>query len=80
MLLFWLTPIIYDIRTVSDSLRTVLYMNPLSYFIIAYQDVLYRNTFLSLDQLMVLLILTFLSLALGYSLFLMCKVRFAEEV
>jgi hypothetical protein len=29
---------------------------------------------------MVLLILTFLSLALGYSLFLMCKVRFAEEV
>ena len=80
MLLFWLTPIIYDIRTVSDSLRTVLYMNPLSYFVLAYQDVLYRNTFLSLDQLMVLLILTFLSLALGYWLFLMCKVRFAEEV
>ena len=80
MLLFWLTPIIYDIRTVSDSLKTVLYMNPLSYFILAYQDVLYRNVFLSLDQLIVLLILTFLSLLLGYSLFLSCKVRFAEEV
>ena len=80
MLLFWLTPIIYDIRTVSDSLRTVLYMNPLSYFILAYQDVLYRNAFLSLDRLMVLLILTFVSLGLGYSLFLICKVRFAEEV
>jgi len=80
MLLFWLTPIIYDIRTVSDSLKTVLYMNPLSYFILAYQDVLYRNVFLSLDRLIVLLILTFLSLVLGYSLFLICKVRFAEEV
>jgi len=80
MLLFWLTPIIYDIRTVSDSLKTVLYMNPLSYFILAYQDVLYRNVFLSLDRLIVLLILTFLSLFLGYSLFLICKVRFAEEV
>ena len=80
MLLFWLTPIIYDIRTVSDSLKTVLYMNPLSYFILAYQDVLYRNVFLSLDRLIVLLILTFLSLGLGYSLFLICKVRFAEEV
>jgi ABC-type polysaccharide/polyol phosphate export permease len=55
-------------------------MNPLSYFILAYQDVLYRNAFLSLDRLMVLLILTFVSLVLGYSLFLICKVRFAEEV
>jgi ABC-2 type transport system permease protein len=80
MLLFWLTPIIYDIQTVSDTLKTVLYMNPLSYFILAYQDVLYRNVFLSLDRLTVLLILTFLSLVLGYSLFLFCKVRFAEEV
>jgi lipopolysaccharide transport system permease protein len=80
MLIFWLTPIIYDIHTVPDSLRTVLYMNPLSYFIMAYQDVLYRNVFLAFDRLMVLLILTFLSLVLGYSLFLICKVRFAEEV
>jgi ABC-type polysaccharide/polyol phosphate export permease len=80
MLLFWLTPIIYDIQTVPDSLRTVLYMNPVSYFILAYQDVLYRNAFISLDQLMVLLVLTFLSLVLGYSLILNCKVRFAEEV
>src|SRR4030095_14052881 len=80
MLLFWLTPIIYDIQTVSDSLKTVLYMNPLSYFILAYQDVLYRNAFLSLDRLMVLFLLTFLSLVLGYSLFVFCKVRFAEEV
>ena len=28
-------------------------MNPLSYFILAYQDVLYRNVFLSLDRLIV---------------------------
>jgi lipopolysaccharide transport system permease protein len=80
MLLFWLTPIIYDIQTVSTSLKTVLYMNPVSYFILAYQDVLYRNVFLSVDRLIVLLMLTFLSLVLGYSLFLFCKVRFAEEV
>jgi lipopolysaccharide transport system permease protein len=80
MLLFWLTPIVYDIQTVSSSLRTILYMNPISYFILAYQEALYHNTFLSLDRLVVLLILTFLSLVLGYSLFLICKVRFAEEV
>jgi ABC-type polysaccharide/polyol phosphate export permease len=80
MLLFWLTPIIYDIQAVSDSLRTVLYMNPVSYFILAYQDVLYHNVFLSVDRLIALLTLTFVSLGLGYSLFVFCKVRFAEEV
>ena len=80
MLLFWLTPIIYDIHAVSDSLKTVLYLNPLSYFILAYQEALYHNGFLSFHRLMVLLVLTFLSLGLGYSLFLVCKVRFAEEV
>ena len=80
MLLFWLTPIIYDAQSVPASLRTVLYMNPVSHFILAYQDALYHNAFLSLDRLMVISILTFLSLVLGYSLFLICKVRFAEEV
>src|SRR5262245_14521694 len=29
MLLFWLTPVIYDIETAPASLKTVLYMNPL---------------------------------------------------
>jgi lipopolysaccharide transport system permease protein len=80
MLLFWLTPIIYDAQSVPASLRTVLSMNPLSYFILAYQDALYHNAFLSINRLMVISILTFLSLGLGYSLFLFCKVRFAEEV
>ena len=55
-------------------------MNPLSYFILAYQDVLYHNVFLSVDRLIALLTLTFVSLGLGYSLFVFCKVRFAEEV
>jgi|SRR5215510_4946033 len=80
MLLFWLTPIIYDAQSVPASLRTVLYTNPLSYFILAYQEALYRNIFPSPYALMVLLTLTFVSLGLGYSLFLICKIRFAEEV
>ena len=79
MLLFWLTPIIYDIKAVSPSLRTVLYMNPFSYFILAYQDALYHNIFSSLDRLMALTSLTLLSLVSGYTLFVVCKARFSEE-
>ncbi len=80
MLVFWLTPIIYNIEAVPESLRRVLYMNPLSYFILAYQDALYHNTFPALEKLIVIVALAFLSLGLGYSLFVIRKVRFPEEV
>src|SRR5215470_11858140 len=39
-LVFWLTPIVYTLEVVPASLKTVLYLNPMSYFILAYQDVL----------------------------------------
>ena len=50
MLFFWLTPIIYDVQSAPATLKTVLYMNPFSYFILGYQEALYRNIFSSLDQ------------------------------
>ena len=80
MLLFWLTPIIYDIQTVPASLRTVVRMNPLSYFILAYQDALYHNIFSSPYRLLIISFLAFFSLALGYSMFVFFKLRFPEEV
>src|SRR3989449_10164564 len=33
MLLFWLTPIIYDFRVLPESFRATVYANPLSFFI-----------------------------------------------
>ena len=79
MLFFWLTPIIYDMRSAHATLKKVLYMNPFSYFILGYQDALYRNTFSSLNQWLVVTSLAILSIAAGYTLFIVCKARFAEE-
>ena len=79
MLFFWLTPIIYDVQTASATLKTVLYMNPFSYFVLGYQDALYRNVFSSLDQWLTIISLAIFSLAAGYTLFMVCKPRFAEE-
>jgi ABC-2 type transport system permease protein len=79
MLFFWLTPIIYDMRSAPETLKKVLYMNPFSYFILGYQDALYRNTFSSLNQWRVITSLAILSIAGGYTLFIVCKARFAEE-
>jgi ABC-2 type transport system permease protein len=78
-LLFWLTPVVYDIHAAGPVLKQVLYMNPISYFVLAYQDTLYRNVFLSFEQVLVLASLAVFSLAGGYTLFAVSKTRFPEE-
>jgi homopolymeric O-antigen transport system permease protein len=78
MLLFWLTPIIYDVQSAPATLKKVLYMNPFSYFILGYQDALYRNTFSSLEQWLAITSLAIVSVTAGYILFMVCKARFAE--
>ena len=80
MLTFWLTPIIYDVQFAPAVLKSILYINPFSYFILGYQDALYRNTFSGLEMVIALVSLTVVSLALGYALFAKCKARFPEEV
>ncbi len=79
-LLFWLTPVIYDIRAIPESLRAAIYLNPLSFFILSYQDILYRRDFPGIERMLVLVVLTLLSLSIGYWLFYSYKTRFAEEV
>jgi ABC-2 type transport system permease protein len=80
MLLFWFTPIIYDVRSLPEHLQTIVHLNPVSFFIVGYQDVLYRQTFPDGDNLLLELLASVLSLALGYALFRSCKARFPEEV
>ena len=78
-LAFWLTPIIYDVESVPQILKTVLYMNPFSYFVLAYQDALYRNILSPVTQWMAITGLALISVALGYTLFTLFKSRFPEE-
>ena len=80
MPVFWLTPIVYDLRSFPDSLRTIISLNPLSSFILGYQDILYRHSFPEAYQFFNLLVLSLLSLVIGYGLFYSYKARFAEEV
>jgi len=80
MLLFWLTPIIYDIETIPQSLRSVIYLNPQSFFILSYQDVLYRQAAPESSRFLILILLTSVSLLIGYRVSHSYKAQFAEEV
>jgi lipopolysaccharide transport system permease protein len=80
MLLFWLTPIIYDVEALSESMRTVVFINPVSVFITSYQDIFYRQSLPDPFKVAALCCVALSSLAAGYFLFRSFKVRFAEEI
>jgi lipopolysaccharide transport system permease protein len=80
MLLFWLTPIVYDIRSITPDLQSVIYLNPISFFTLAYQNALYYNIFPSFQEIAILTALTVLMIVIGYVTFVRLKARFAEEV
>jgi lipopolysaccharide transport system permease protein len=80
LLLFWLTPVVYDLRAVPEPIRYVILINPFSFFVTAYQDILYLGVFPSIGGILAMLLLSFFSLGLGYLFFVTCKARFAEEI
>ncbi len=79
-LLFWLTPVIYDINSIPGSLRSVIYLNPQTFFVLGFQDVLYHHAVPESSRLLLLLALALASLLIGYLVNRSFKARFAEEV
>lgn len=80
MLLFWLTPIIYDVKSIPATLRTAIYLNPQTFFILSYQDVLYRQSAPDWQRLAIMAGLAATSLWLGWRVTSSFKAQFAEEI
>lgn len=80
MLLFWLTPIIYNFTMIPEFARIWFRLNPMVSFVISYQDILYLQEWPSLGNWMFMIGLTGAVLALGYWIFQRLQHRFAEEV
>jgi len=80
MLLFWLTPIIYDVKTIPESLRAAIFLNPQTFFILTYQDILYHQTAPDWQRMAILIGLAAGSLWAGVRVAGSFKAQFAEEV
>lgn len=80
MLLFWLTPIVYDIQSISGSMRKFILANPMAYFIIGYQEIFYYQKIPAASHLLVLALFTLIAFGLGTWCFSSNKARFPEEV
>lgn len=77
---FWITPIVYAANMAPAGLRRWLQFNPMLHFVTAYQDIVTRHAWPSLETLLLLTALAVVSLTLGWAVFARTQGRFAEYV
>lgn len=79
-LVFYATPIIYNVSIFPAKFRWVLYLNPLAHLIDAYRAIFYYKTMPNLVSLGIVGLVSFVVLVLGYLVFKRMEKGFAEEV
>lgn len=80
MLLFWLTPIIYNFTLIPEPAQILFRLNPMVPFVIAYQDIFYLNNWPSPANWLLMIIWPVAALVFGYSTFHFRQHRFAEAL
>lgn len=76
--LFFLTPIVYPVDMIPEKIRFLIYLNPLTYFIKSYQDIIIYKTFPGYFNFIVMIMLAFGSLLIGFKVFRKLKDGFAD--
>ena len=79
MFLFWLTPIGYNLSTLSPRLHIIVALNPLTQFMRIFHAILYRATLPPVSAVTMAVAWTVLSIVVGASLFRR-KARFLVEI
>lgn len=77
---FWLTPIVYAVSLVPESVGRWMRWNPMLHFVTAYQDLAVHHVMPSLRTFALLTALAAVSLACGWVVFGRAQRRFAEYV
>jgi lipopolysaccharide transport system permease protein len=79
-LLFFLTPIFYDVSGMPQSLRTIYHLNPLVSLIDGYRSILLDGRFPSLNAVLALTAVAGGFLTFGYAAFARASRHFADEL
>ena len=78
--MFWTTPIVYELNMVPDSMRLPILLSPMSPFIVAYQTMFYYREWPDTMIWLIASAYAGVTLVLGVWLFLSFEERFAEQV
>jgi lipopolysaccharide transport system permease protein len=75
---FWLTPIVYAVTLVPGALRPFLWLNPMTHFVTAYQQIVVQHRTPDATAFAVMAAFACAALVIGMSLFVRYERRFAE--
>ena len=76
----FLTPVMYSIDQVPEKMQWVFWLNPMTYVITAYRDILYSGTIPRLQNLIWAAVLGSTMFTVGWRVFIRLQRRFAEEL
>ena len=76
----YLTPVMYSMDMIPESLQGIFSLNPMTPVIVAYRDILYYSQVPHISTLLHAFLLGIVFLIIGFIVFLMLKKHFAEEL
>lgn len=80
MLWMYLTPILYEIETIPEQYRSLVYLNPMTGVILCYKDILYYKQFPDLNNIALALGMGMFFLVIGSVAFNKMQKHFVEEL
>jgi ABC-2 type transport system permease protein len=78
--MFWTTPIVYELRQVPEAMRLPILLSPMSSFVVAYQEILYYRAWPQPRLWLVAGTYALSAFIIGATLLLAFEDRFAEQV
>lgn len=80
LLLFYLTPVFYEVSAVPQRYRLVYRLNPMAWMLDAYRSIFLRGAWPEVASLLVMILAAGVILAIGFGLFTRASRRFVEEL
>lgn len=78
--IFFLTPIIYPLEIVPEKMKVLFYLNPLTYFIKTYQDIIIYSSLPAYSNIIIIFLVSVISLLGGLKVFRRLKDGFADTL
>lgn len=78
LILMFVSPIGYTLDMIPNTLKLIIYINPLSYIILAYQGAFILDSYPNLTILTMLIVISFATFYIGYWVFSSLKPTFSD--
>ena len=79
-LLFYVTPIVYEVDSVPTNLQWIVRINPMSYLIDGYRNIFYNKVAPDFHGMLIAFIMSIILVGAGYFIFKKLEIGFAEEL